>query len=202
MELPIPSLQETLRRLGEVVEERGLDRSEVLDPRRLAARTALSEQVVRALLRGDTPAPDEVEERVCQRVRTLAAARVSQGMGKTRLVNEVAERLGISTVWARLLLDGRKVPTVPFLHKLAQYFEVDGEAFFTTESSTALNRALLPELEKHETPRRDPIEVLLEKHGVVAADFRRHGALPMAQLETMIDGLIRSVLPKEGGSGR
>ncbi|GAA0634653.1 hypothetical protein GCM10009535_08180 [Streptomyces thermocarboxydovorans] len=191
-------LAETLRRLRAHVGEDGLD------PADLAVRTALPEHVVRALLRGEEGPADTVEERVCERIRTLAEAHVVRtGRRPADLVSEIAARLGISQVWARRLLKGEKLPNVPLLHGLADFFDVDGgEVFFTAPAADALNRTLLPLLEKYENPAADPVQALLRKYGVRAADLRSHGCLTPEQFETLLEGVIKSVLPPEGGTAR
>lgn len=190
-------LAETLRRLREHV---GIS----LNPEELAAKTALPERVVRSLLHGGTPPTGTVEERVCARIKTLSDAHVVRtGTKPGELVHEIAERLGISPVWARKLLRGEKMPNVTLLHGLADFFDVDGgEAFFTASPADALNRALLPMLEKYENPSSDPVQALLQKYGVRTTDLRSHGALTPEQLEVLLEGVIKSVLPPGGDNTR
>ncbi|WP_344014757.1 hypothetical protein [Streptomyces thermospinosisporus] len=160
--------------------------------------------MVRALLHGEEGPADTVEERVCERIRTLAEAHVVRtGRRPGDLVSEIAARLGISQVWARKLLKGEKLPNVPLLHGLADFFDVvGGEVFFTAPAADALNRTLLPLLEKYENPASDPVQALLRKYGVRATDLRSHGCLTPEQLETLLEGVIKSVLPPEGGTAR
>lgn len=196
MELPLP---ETLRRLKAHTEEPDLN------PQELAAETALPVHTVRALLRGETLPPDTVDQRVCLRVRTLADAYLVQNEKRTGdLVTAVAERLGISEVWARKLLKGEKVPSVTLLHGLVEFFAVEGgEAFFTAPPADALNRVLLNRLRKYETPVADPVQALMEKYGVVGTDLRLHGtALTPEQLEALLAGVIKSVMPTQGDTSR
>jgi transcriptional regulator with XRE-family HTH domain len=191
-------LPETLRRLRTHAEEQDLN------PQELAAHSALPEPTVRALLRGDDLQSDTVEERVCTRVKTLADAyvvRTQKRMGD--LVAEVAGHLNISPAWARKLLKGEKVPSVKLLHGIVEFFKVEGgEAFFTAPSADALNRVLLPKLAKYEDPASDPVQVLMMKYGVVAADLRHQGAMTPAQLEVLLAGVIKSVMPPEGDVNR
>ncbi|CQR64608.1 hypothetical protein [Streptomyces leeuwenhoekii] len=186
MELPLP---ETLRRLRECPE--GSD----LSPKELARETALPERTVRALLNGRAAPFDTVEERVCARVRTLAEAylvRTRERMGD--LVSAVHRELGVSEVWARKILKGEKVPSVSLLHGLARFFRVEaGESFFTAPADAALNRVLLRRLRTIEEP--DPVQALMEKYGVVRTDLRSHCAMTPEQLEKLLAGVIRSVVP-------
>ncbi|MFI8206685.1 hypothetical protein [Streptomyces sp. NPDC085937] len=186
------SLAETLRRLRAHIGE------QELNPEELADETALPVTVVRALLNGDDPGTTTVEERVCSRIKNLSDAHLHKyGKREGDLVAEVHTRLGISDVWARKLLRGEKVPNVTLLHGIADFFEVDGgEAFFTAPPAEALNRVLQLRLNRYETPEVDPVQVLMERYGVVGSDLRLHGAaLTNEQLEALLAGVIKSVMP-------
>ncbi|MDQ1018908.1 hypothetical protein [Streptomyces afghaniensis] len=150
---PHTSLPQTLQRLDELISERGLNRSEILDPQALAAKTALPESTVRQLLAGGAPLFDTVNERVCSRMKALSDAYLTRtGKRMADLAAEVSERLGISDVWARSVCDGKKVPNVELLHHLVQFFGVDGgESFFTVPADEVLNRVLLTSLDAHES---------------------------------------------------
>ncbi|WP_445528065.1 hypothetical protein [Streptomyces cyslabdanicus] len=202
---PTSSLPETLQRLDALIERQQLNRAELLDPRWLAEKTALPERTVRTLLAGRTAPREEVGERVCARVRTLADSYLARtGRRKPELVAAVHRQCGVSEVWARQIIDGKKVPSVELLHGLVKFFDLteSKEAFFTDEAPDALNRALLPILNKYENPEQDPVQALLKKYGVVAADLRHHGSLTTGQLETLLAGVIRSVMPPQEDSGR
>ncbi|MFH9981972.1 hypothetical protein ACH4ND_22555 [Streptomyces sp. NPDC017179] len=202
---PKSSLPETLQRLDALIEDQRLNRAELLDPSRLAEDTALPESTVRTLLSGGTPPREEVGERVCARVRKLADAHLARtGRRKPELVAAVHRQCGISEVWARLIIGGRKVPSVELLHALVKFFDLDDarEAFFTDEAPDALNRALLPILDTYEHPEQDPVQALMKKYGVVATDMRHHGSLTAEQLETLLAGVIKSVMPPQEDNGR
>ncbi|MFE7236213.1 hypothetical protein ACWCRF_38765 [Streptomyces sp. NPDC002405] len=199
------SLPETLQRLDALIEDQQLNRAELVDPRRLAEKTALPESTVRTLLAGGTPPQEEVGERVCARVRTLADAYLARtGRRKRELVAAVHRQCGISEVWARQIIDGKKVPSVELLHGLVKFFDLRDakEAFFTDEAPDALNRVLLSTLDKYENPEQDPVQALLKKYGVVATDMRHHGSLSAEQLETLLAGVIKSVMPPQEDNGR
>lgn len=191
-------LEETLRRL------RVHSGEQDLNPQQLAAETALPEGVVQALLRGEEPPETTVEERVCARIKTLRDAHLARtGKRPSDLVAEVVAALDISDVWARKLLNGQKLPNVPLLHSLAKFFDVaGGEAFFTDSPADALNRVLQDRLRAYEQPTPDPVQALMKKYGVVAADLRHHGSMTPEQLETLLAGVIRSVMPTEGDAPR
>ncbi|WP_308404158.1 hypothetical protein [Streptomyces sp. ATCC 21386] len=191
-------LTETLRRLSAHRE------TESLNSRELAAQTALPENIVRELLRGGSPPPDTVQQRVCARIKALAEDYLSRTDKKlSDLVSEVADRLAVSEVWARKLLKGEKMPNVPLLHDFADFFDVEGgETFFTMSAEDSLNRVLQPILQKYENPASDPVQALMKKYGVVNADLRHAGSLTPEQLEVLLAGVIRSVLPSGGDSAR
>lgn len=199
---PASQLSETLQRLQKLITERGLNRSELLNPAALAAQTALCEGTVRTLLEGGTAPEDTVNDRVRSRIKTLAQARLtSTGRRMSDLAADVSQRLGISEVWARLVCDGKKVPSVDLLHGLVQFFGVEerrGEAFFTVPADEALNQALLPVLLQMEHPETDPVQALMERFGVQVTDLRHHGSMSREQLERLLEGVFRSVLPPEG----
>ncbi|MBZ6253654.1 hypothetical protein KVH27_35485 [Streptomyces olivaceus] len=187
-------LAETLRRLKAHSGEQDLN------SRQLAAETAMPEDVVETLLRGEEPPATTVEERVCARIAALRSAHLdTTGKKPSDLVSEVHAALDISKEWVRKLLNGQKVPNVALLHGLADFFKVEGgEAFFTAPPADALNRVLEGRLAKYETPAPDPVQALMERYGVVATDLRSHGALTPEQLETLLAGVIKSVMPTEG----
>ncbi|MBQ1090561.1 hypothetical protein [Streptomyces sp. B93] len=197
-------LADTLQRLDALLAQQGTDRSQYLDPAALAARTALTEDTVRTLLRGGGAPPEPVNDRVRARLRRLAAAHLERtGRRMSDLVAEISRELEVSEYWARQVCDGKKVPSVEFLHGLVEFFGVeDGEAFFTASAQDALNRALLPALHTLEDPASDPVQALLDRYGVKSADLRAHGSLTRHQLERVLEGVMRSVLPQEGDDRR
>jgi antitoxin component HigA of HigAB toxin-antitoxin module len=192
-------LHKTLQRLDDLIGERGLNRSDILDPQTLAARTALPQSTVRSLLKGAAPPADTVNERVCARIKALSDAYLARsGKRMSDLAAAVAARLEISDVWARSVCDGKKIPNVTHLHRLVQFFDVDGgESFFTAPADEALNRVLLPALQRLEHPEQDPVAALLDRYGVKGADLRAHGSVSRVQLERILEGVLRSVAPEE-----
>jgi transcriptional regulator with XRE-family HTH domain len=179
-------------------------RSDLLAPAALAARTALPEETVRVLLSGGTPPPDTVNDRVRARIKVLAQADLARtGRRMSDLVADISQRLGVSEVWARQICDGKKVPSVELLHGLVGFFGVEGgEVFFTAPAAEALNRALLPALWELEHPQADPVQALMERYGVKGTDLRAHGSLTRDQLERVLEGVLKSVLPPQGGTSR
>ncbi|MEV7208159.1 MULTISPECIES: hypothetical protein [unclassified Streptomyces] len=202
MASPSP-LSETLRRLDRVVQEKE-DRSKLLDAVELARRTALPVSTVRSLLQGGTPPDDSVNDRVRTRIAALAEAEMAAtGKRMSDLASDISERLGVSGYWARQVCDGKKVPSVELLHGLVEYFGVEeGEAFFTAPAADALNRVLLPVLHGLEEPENDPVLALMDRYGVRSADLRAHGSLTREQLERLLEGVLRSVVPPDGGRER
>jgi transcriptional regulator with XRE-family HTH domain len=193
-------LHETLRRISALIEHQGLNRSALLNPQELASRTALPMTTVRALLKGSPALPDTVNDRVRARLKALSNAHLARtGRRMSDLAADIGECLGVSDYWARQVCDGKKVPSVEFLHGLVEYFKVEGgEAFFTAPADEALNRVLLPVLTRLENPKTDPVQALMDRYGVKATDLRIHGSLTRDQLERLLEGVFRSVLPPEG----
>ncbi|MFD8174916.1 hypothetical protein [Streptomyces sp. NPDC059709] len=202
MASPSP-LSETLRRLDRVVQEKEV-RTTLLDAAELARRTALPVSTVRSLLQGGTPPDDSVNDRVRTRIAALAEAEMAAtGKRMSDLASDISERLGVSGYWARQVCDGKKVPSVELLHGLVEYFGVEeGEAFFTAPAADALNRVLLPVLHGLEDPENDPVLALMDRYGVRSADLRAHGSLTREQLERLLEGVLRSVVPPDGGRER
>ncbi|MCQ4204304.1 hypothetical protein ACFW5W_03910 [Streptomyces sp. NPDC058783] len=202
MASPSP-LSETLRRLDRVVQEKEV-RTKLLDAAELARRTALPVSTVRSLLQGGTPPDDSVNDRVRTRIAALAEAEMAAtGKRMSDLASDISERLGVSGYWARQVCDGTKVPSVELLHGLVEYFGVEeGEAFFTASAADALNRVLLPVLHGLEGPENDPVLALMDRYGVRSADLRAHGSLTREQLERLLEGVLRSVVPPDGGRER
>lgn len=120
-------LPETLRRLDALIQQEGLARSEFLDARRLAVRTALPEDVVDKLLRGGQPPAETVNERVRSRIKALADDRLARtGQRMSDLAGAISRQLGVSAFWARQVCAGDKVPSVELLHGLVDFFGVEG----------------------------------------------------------------------------
>ena len=191
----LPPFSETLARLDAQVVEKSLDRDEVLDVRVLSGRTALPEGEVRALLRGEPTHDDKVDERIRNRVRALYEAYLAEsGKRPADVCRDVAGRLGISDKWARSLLNGDKMPNVPDLTRLAEFFRIDqGTKFFTDPASVALNGALQRTLRELEGGTADgpPLE-FTTRHGVVTLALRGRWLTPRKQeaLALMLDGLL------------
>ncbi|MFG3044175.1 hypothetical protein ACGFZR_04495 [Streptomyces sp. NPDC048241] len=197
---PVP-LAESLVRLDALIGKHGLDRDEFLDPDDLARRTALPVETVRCLLAGGKPAEETVNDRVRARVSTLAAARLAATKRRMAdLAAELHDELGVSEMWARSVCDGKKVPNVELLHALVRFFGVEGEAFFTLPADETLSRELRKILGDIEN---DPVVALMDQYGVRSTDLRMHGSVPRRQLERLLEGVFRSVVPEpEDGSGK
>ncbi|MEV6378920.1 transcriptional regulator [Streptomyces sp. NPDC051773] len=193
--LPDP-LAETLTRLHARIAEAGADRGRLLDARALADRTALGEDEVRALLDGDAPVADRVDDRVRRRVRAVHEAYVARsGQRAGEVGRQVAERLSISPEWARQLLLGRKMPNVPDLTELAEFFGIEeGVRFFTDPAATVLNRELGRILAGLEGGAHDdgPLVEFATRHGVVTLALRGQRLTPRKQeaLAVMLEGLL------------
>lgn len=192
-----PPLPETLSRLDAQITAKGLDRGEVLDTHALSGRTAVPEAEIRALLAGEAPHEDKVDDRIRGRVRALYEAYLAEnGRRPADVCREVAARLAISEKWARSLLTGDKMPNVPDLTRLAEFFHIDqGTKFFTDPAAVALNGALQRTLQELEGGTEDgPLLKFTIKHGVVTLALRGKRLTPRKQeaLVLMLEGLLGS----------
>lgn len=200
-------VSETLRRLEAQIEAQDLDRHIVLNPQVLADRTSLPVDTVLALLQGEEVPEREFNERVLARMKAFVAYHlVKTQKTEAQLIGEVQVALHpISRPWARSVIRGEKVPNSKTLHELAVYFELDGqETYFTSLAVDALNRALQRILLQYEPPERDPIEALMDRYGVKAADMRLHapgGISSKEQLAVLLEGVFKSVIPPKGDQG-
>ncbi|MGW5336023.1 hypothetical protein [Streptomyces bauhiniae] len=195
-----PPLAESLARIEALVVERGLDGEELLDPAALATRTALPQETVRALLAGEEPPRDTVNDRVRARIRTLAAARLaSSNRRMADLAAEMHTRFGVSQMWARQVCDGKKMPNVELLHELVGFFGVAGEAFFTLPADEALDQVLRKIIARFEN---DPLQALMDQYGVRSTDLRTHGSPSRRQLERLLEGVFHSMTTDEEGERR
>jgi len=190
-----PPLPETLARLDAQIAEKSLDRGEVLDTRALSGRTALPEGDVRALLDGEAPRDDKVDDRIRGRVRALYEAYLAEsGRRPADVCREVAARLGISDKWARSLLNGDKMPNVPDLTRLAEFFHIDqGTKFFTDPATVSLNGALQRTLRELEGTAEDgPLLKFTTRHGVITLALRGRRLTPRKQeaLALMLESLL------------
>ncbi|MFF2514819.1 transcriptional regulator [Streptomyces sp. NPDC058086] len=195
MSASLPPLRETLARLDAHIVEKGLDRGEFLDVRELSRRTALAEEEVRALLDGAGVLDDKVDDRIRGRVRALYEAYLGEsGKRPADVCRDVAGRLGISDKWARSLLNGDKMPNVPDLTRLAEFFRIEeGTKFFTDPAPVVLNGALQRVVGELEGGAEDgPLLRFTLKHGVVTLALRGRRLTPRKQeaLALMLEGLL------------
>jgi transcriptional regulator with XRE-family HTH domain len=107
---------------------------------------------------------------------------------------DVAGRLGISDKWARSLLNGDKMPNVPDLTRLAEFFRIEeGTKFFTDPAPVVLNGALRRVVGELEGGAEDgPLLRFTLKHGVVTLALRGRRLTPRKQeaLALMLEGLL------------
>ncbi|MER6678432.1 hypothetical protein [Streptomyces sp. NPDC000983] len=193
-----PELHETLERLHRRIEEQRLGSTHLLNPATLARTTALPQATVEALLRGETPEPEHLDQqirfRVKARTRTNLAA---DAQTLTHLANQVHRHLGITRRRARSILNGERTPEYDALPRLAEILRTEGGAeFFTAPPAQVLNRALLAELDQSKTPAT--IEDVMRQHGVLHTDLRLHGTMEPDQFAQFIGRIVESLNPPTG----
>ncbi|MEU9286639.1 transcriptional regulator [Streptomyces sp. NPDC048275] len=194
-ESSLPPLHETLARLDTQIAEKGLERGEVLDVAALSRATALAQDDVRGLLDGGAAREEGVGDRIRGRVRALYEAYLAEsGRRPADVCRDVASGLGISDKWARSLLSGDKMPNVPDLTRLAEFFHIEpGTKFFTDPAPVVLNGALQGVLRELEGGLEDgPLLRFTIKHGVVTLALRGRQLTPRKQeaLALMLEGLL------------
>ncbi|MGW0916924.1 hypothetical protein ACWD1Z_35230 [Streptomyces sp. NPDC002784] len=193
-----PELHETLERLHRRIEEQCLGSSNPLNPTALARKTALPQATVEALLRGETPGPEQVGRRVRDRLRALTQTHLEDtGQTLPDLVCQVHDQLGVSRRRARGFLNGEKAPRPAHLPQLAEILGVEGGAeSFTAPPTQVLNRVLQAELSERRRPAT--IEDVMRKHGVLHTDLRLHGTMAADQFEQFIAKIVESLNPPTG----
>jgi hypothetical protein len=185
-------------------------RSELLNSKELAVRTALPEDTVRTLLQGDEPPADTVNDRVRTRIKALADAYLARtGKRMSDLASSISRQLGVSAFWARQVCSGEKVPSVELLHGLVGYFGVrEGEAFFTAPASETLNRALLPVLAALQPTlsgseaAADPLAGVLSRYdGVRGIALRQAHDLPQERWN-VLTATLKALLELDDNEGK
>lgn len=195
MSEPYAPLHETLERLDALLRERGVHRSEVFDVAELSAKTAIPVEDVHALLDGKALPEDEVEARVCGRINLLYKRLVEDtGKRPVDVVKDVAANLKVSEVWARMLIKGDKLPNVPHLKVLAEYFRVP-VAFFTDSAPAALDRELRPIVDRLEEP--DPLASLMRQFDIKGISARTDGRPLSPGERARIAAILQIVLSEE-----
>ncbi len=197
---PHGSLGDLLGRLESILSSRELSHDEALDLDGLSTSTGLTKREIRTLLKGGRLRDRPVEEITRNRVKSLYARRHGgDDRKKAAIIVEVADRLGVTRVWARQLLHGEKCPNVPHLKALSTYFEVP-VAFFTDYAPDALARELRPIVERLESEGPDPLADLVGEHGIRAIAARNGGrSLTRTQREAIARFVVDFIVDKESG---
>lgn len=189
------TLQETLARLAVLIPETGHSREETLNTAALARDTADPEEIVESLLNGQSIAEADIDQRVTRRVKALFLARIAEtGHSRTRLYNEAAAHLQISSEWARLLLNGEKIPNIKLLSGLETFFG-RRSGFFQCTAADALDYALQPVLKTLDAGASDPMTELMNRFNLVAV--ARRGKPATHQQETMMTQFITAILESD-----
>ncbi|GAA2445102.1 helix-turn-helix transcriptional regulator [Streptomyces macrosporus] len=195
-ESPYRPLGDILGRLEPLLSSRGLSHDDALDLDELSASTGLTKREIHTLLKGGRLRERPVEKITRSRVNSLYAKRhEGDDRKKAVIIAEVADRLGVSKVWARQLLQGDKCPNVPHLKALSTYFGVP-VTFFTDSAPDALARELGPIVSKWEDP--DPLAELMKEFGIREVHARSDDGSPLSQQQkARIAAIVRLVIGEE-----
>lgn len=189
-------LPETSRRIDELITDHRLDRNDVLDAKTLSERTGIPAHTVQTLLEGTEFAEDDVDTRARTRLQFLHETHRAPD-GRPYEFKDIADAIGISEVWARALLTGKKVPSMKHGHALTQFFDVP-EGFLTAKATDALNRELGPILQILQGAT-DPLNQVMTSHGLVTIAQRGTRSLTQRQ-KSAIASMLDVVLDE--GTGR
>jgi transcriptional regulator with XRE-family HTH domain len=193
---PYDHLHRVLERLDALLEDREQTREDVLDLSALSASTGLTGREIGTLLRGGKLRERPVEEFVPKRVNFLYEKLLEEsGRRPADIVHEVADRLKATSVWARSLLQGSRLPNVPHLKALAEYFGVALE-FFTDSPAAAFARELKPVVDRLENP--DPLAALVEQFDIKGIHARTEGRSLTQSKKEQLAAIIKLVLDEEG----
>ncbi|MDH6218024.1 hypothetical protein [Streptomyces pseudovenezuelae] len=140
MSEPNASLLKTVARIEELIAKSGRRLAEVLDTKRLALASGLTEPEVELLLAGGMPEEEDPDDMVRNRVRFLYESHTGPN-GGPRDIRDIAAAIDQTTVWTRKLADGKAKPSLWTGSQLTKYYKV-AATFLTDAPADALNREL------------------------------------------------------------
>ncbi|MEU5256103.1 helix-turn-helix domain-containing protein [Streptomyces longwoodensis] len=195
------SLSAVVTRVTALADRLGVPHAEVFDTGRLSVASGVPESVVKALLSGRPAGEPDVQARFLQRLDLLRRTRLKPN-GRKYTQQEIADGAGMSRQQAGALINGDRRPTMEHCDALQRFFRVHA-GFLTAEDPEALAGALqhteqelLQRLAEREGSPDDPLERLLQDHGVRGIAWRA-AQLPTDQhrdkVAEWLDMLLESV---------
>jgi len=198
------ALSAVVARVTTLADRLGLPQSEIFDTRRLSTTSGVPEPVVKALLAGRPAGEPDVQARFLQRLDLLRRTRLKPN-GRKYTQQEIADGAGMSRQQAGALINGDRRPTMEHCDAIQRFFRVHA-GFLTAEDPEALTHTLqsteqellqkLAEREETAAPVDDPLEKLLQDHGVRGIAWRA-AQLPTDQhrdkVAEWLDMLLESV---------
>ncbi|GHD23853.1 helix-turn-helix domain-containing protein [Streptomyces galbus] len=195
------SLSAVVTRVTALADRLGVPHAEVFDTARLSVASGVPESVVKALLSGRPAGQPDVQARFLQRLDLLRRTRLKPN-GRKYTQQEIADGAGMSRQQAGALINGDRRPTMEHCDALQRFFRVHA-GFLTAEDPEALAGALqhteqelLQRLAEREGAPDDPLERLLQDHGVRGIAWRA-AQLPTDQhrdkVAEWLDMLLESV---------
>ncbi|MEZ3178655.1 helix-turn-helix domain-containing protein [Streptomyces pimonensis] len=202
--VPTTALPAVVARVTALADRLGVAHAEVFDVGRLSAASGVPESVVKALLSGRSAGEPDVQARFVQRLDLLRRTRLKPN-GRRYTQQEIADGAGMSRQQAGALINGDRRPTMEHCDAIQRFFRVHA-GFLTAEDPEALTGALqhteqellqkLADRERAAAPADDPLERLLQDHGVRGIAWRA-AQLPTDQhrdkVAEWLDMLLESV---------
>ena len=198
------ALSAVVARVTALTDRLGIAQREIFDTRRLSVTSGVPEPVVKALLAGRPAGEPDVQARFLQRLDLLRRTRLKPN-GRKYTQQEIADGAGMSRQQAGALINGDRRPTMEHCDAIQRFFRVHA-GFLTAEDPEALTHTLqsteqellqkLAEREETTAPADDPLEKLLQDHGVRGIAWRA-AQLPTDQhrdkVAEWLDMLLESV---------
>ncbi|MFE4208894.1 hypothetical protein ACFRSX_14135 [Streptomyces goshikiensis] len=177
----------TLARLDELIEDSGLDRSDVLDPARLSLSTGLPPEVVAAGLDRRPMAAVSFLEQVGQRLEFLRATR-QRPDGRPYPLKEIADGAGLTSQWLGQIVKCEKKPSLEHAARIEDFFRVP-RGFLTATPSQALDRALRARLADEQSRLMAEFKSRNQLGGIAFRGLRDASPRTLAAVQALIDSI-------------
>ncbi|WP_328775241.1 hypothetical protein OHU17_03945 [Streptomyces goshikiensis] len=177
----------TLARLDELIEDSGLDRSDVLDPARLSLSTGLPPEVVAAGLDRRPMAAVSFLEQVGQRLEFLRTTRLRPD-GRPYPLKEIADGAGLTSQWLGQIVKCEKKPSLEHAARIEDFFRVP-RGFLTATPSQALDRALRARLADEQSRLMAEFKSRNQLGGIAFRGLRDASPRTLAAVQALIDSI-------------